>query len=437
MVQKRPFGEEDLYEVSSKQPRYEPSFHLVSDLELSRESVSLESYASGDEEDRSSGIIPDANKKLDSLNVAEVLFSSDKETEMGIHGSASNSSWPTSSTSEEDIRPDTPFHILTSPEYYYYFDHPFRAASHHREMYSSLLGCPQKMVPIGPDFQAELPEWGAYNNKDRPCIDGIHETLNPSQADENKIAGRTNISMLELELPADHVENIGERRAECSCEDIGSVRCVRLHKIEAREKLKLALGEETFVRLGFCDMGEVVAEKWSEEEEEFFHEVVFSNPASLATWEDYNEDAGEATWEDYKPVSFGSRKVFSDVQESCPGKLFDGNSSYKLFMQPQDQGLSNEVVEKEVQGSSCTSTDVARVTSESLRKVDNSKHWASDITGMGGGTKHDTLLEPCNGKERDVGYLSCARNEVDLLPTHTMIDEVFGDGDWIYKNRDG
>lgn len=46
MVQKRPYGEE-LYEVSSKQPRHEPSCQLVSVLELSRESVAVKAYASG------------------------------------------------------------------------------------------------------------------------------------------------------------------------------------------------------------------------------------------------------------------------------------------------------------------------------------------------------------------------------------------------------
>ncbi|XP_006345157.1 uncharacterized protein [Solanum tuberosum] len=526
MVQKRPLGEEDLYEVSSKQPRHEPSCQLVSVLELSRKSVDVDAYASGGDEDKSLRIILDANKKFDNLIVAEVLLSSEKETEMGIHGSASNSSWPTSSTSEEDNRPEAPFHLSTSPEYYY-FDHPFRAAAHHREIYSSLLSNAQKMVPIGPDFQAELPEWTPYSNKDKPCIEGIHETLSPpSQADENKLTGRTIIPMPKLELLADQVENIGERRVECSCKDIGSIRCVQLDIIKAREKLKLALGEEKFVRLGFCDTGEVVAEKWSEEEEELFHEVVLSNLASLGNnfwnhlaiefpsrrreelvsyyfnvfivrkraeqnrfdplnidsdndeWHDavddadevakmtdededsvvespayhngfscnmiheehdrrtYDEDVGEAIWEDYKPVIFGSRKVFTDVHESCPGK-FDNNSIYKLGTQPQDQGLSDKVIEQEVQGGSCT-TGAAGVNSESsLRKTNNDKHWASDIAGMGSCTKHDSLLESCNGKEWDGGYLSCARNEVDLVPTHTMIEEVFGDGAWIYKSRDG
>ncbi|XP_009761171.1 uncharacterized protein [Nicotiana sylvestris] len=527
MVQKRSYGEEELYEVSSKQPRHEPSCQIVSVLELSRESVAVKAYASvGGDEENSSSINPDADNELDSHNVAEALFSSGKETDMCIYGSASNSSWPTSCTSEEDIRPEAPFHILMSPEYYY-FDHPFRGAAHHGEMYSSLLSDPpQKMVPIGPDFQAELPEWGAFVNQDKPYMEGMCETMCPSsQAYENKLAGTSIIPMPAMELCADNGENIVERGGECSCEDIGSIRCVRLHIMEAREKLKLALGEETFFRLGFCDMGEVVAEKWSEEEEELFHEVVLSNPASVGknfwnhlaiefpsrsreelvsyyfnafilrkraeqnrldplhidsdndewleivgdaaqeanmTDEDeesvvespayhndligngiheeldkHDEDGGDATWEDYKALNFGSRKVFTDVPESCPGELFDSNSSYKLSLQPQDQGLSNKVVKQEVQDGSCT-TVAAGVTSESsLGQTNNGKRWANDITGMGSGIEHDRVLGPCGGKEWDVGYLSCARNEVDLLPTRTMIEEVFGDGAWIYKSRDG
>lgn len=49
MVQKRPFGEEELYEVSSKQPRHvEPSRQLVSFLEFPCESVAPpKCYTSG------------------------------------------------------------------------------------------------------------------------------------------------------------------------------------------------------------------------------------------------------------------------------------------------------------------------------------------------------------------------------------------------------
>ncbi|RWW45938.1 hypothetical protein BHE74_00048175, partial [Ensete ventricosum] len=67
----------------------------------------------------------------------------------------------------------------------------------------------------------------------------------------------------------------------CNCLDKGSVRCVRQHVKEAREKLKKVLGQEKFDQLGLCDMGENVAHRWTEEEEHLFEDVVFSNPASL------------------------------------------------------------------------------------------------------------------------------------------------------------
>ncbi|KAK4370907.1 hypothetical protein RND71_010382 [Anisodus tanguticus] len=295
MVQKRPYSEEEVYEVSSKQPRHvEPRSQLVSSLEFPCEYVAPNSsYTSGGDAENFAKVKAATDKRPDSGNAAEVPVSSEKAIETSIHGSASNSSWATSSISEEDIRSEAPFHILTASEYYSSDPPPFRVVIHPREVYASLLSNPpRKLVPIGPDFQAELPEWGACDSKNKSIKESSHESLNlPSQAlesdfvdhcdEENKLAGTCIIPMPKLELPVDHEENVEAGKSGCSCEDAGSFGCVRLHIMEAREKLKEALGEETFVRLGFYDMGEVVAEKWSEEEEELFHEVVFSNPAAL------------------------------------------------------------------------------------------------------------------------------------------------------------
>ncbi|XP_055830482.1 uncharacterized protein LOC129899510 isoform X2 [Solanum dulcamara] len=506
MVQKRPYGEEKLYEVSSKQPRHvEPSGQLVSFSEFPCESMPPNSYTS---------------------------------VEMGVHGSASNSYWTTSSTSEEDIRFEAPFRVLTASEYYN-IDPPFRVVIHPMEVYSPLLNNPpRKLVPIGPDFQAELPEWSAYDSKNMSMKESTQERPNlPSQAlesdfvdhrdEENKLAGTCTIPMPKLELPADHEENIGAGKIGCSCEDAGSFGCVRLHIMEAREKLKDALGEETFVRLGVYDMGEVVAEKWSEEEEELFHEVVFSNPAALGRnfwnhlavefpsrsrrdlvsyyfnvfilrkrakqnrfdplnidsdndeWQEidddvvatgaqmtdededsvvespiyqnysghneiyvnekqaYDEEAGVATLEDNQTINSCSKKVLSDVSEACPDELIDNNSNCGHDIQSLDRHHSNEEADHDVEDNSCT-TDAAGASSEPPQvKTDNCKHWASHYAGVGIGSGHDFVMEPSNGKEWDMGYLSCAKNEVDLLPTCTMIEEVFGDEAWSSKNRDG
>ncbi|GJU54653.1 homeodomain-like protein [Tanacetum coccineum] len=45
--------------------------------------------------------------------------------------------------------------------------------------------------------------------------------------------------------------------------------------------MKENIGRERFLALGFDNMGEVVSCKWTEEDEQLFHDVVYSNPASL------------------------------------------------------------------------------------------------------------------------------------------------------------
>ncbi|CAN4100387.1 unnamed protein product [Withania somnifera] len=507
MVQKRPYGEEKLYEVSSKLPRHvEPSSQLVSFLEFPCKSVAPNSYPSGGDEENFSKVEASTNNRPDSCDVAEVPVSSEKAIETSIHGSASNSSWAI---------------IVIHP----------------REVYSPLLrNPPRKLVPVGPDFQAELPKWGAYNSNIISMKQSTQESLNlPSQAlesdfmdqrdEENKLAGTCIIPMPESEFPADHEDNVGAGKIGCSCEDVDSFGCVRLHIMEAREKLKEALCEETFSRLGFYDMGEVVAEKWSEEEEELFHEVVFSNPAAVGKnfwnhlalefpsrsrrdlvsyyfnvfilrkrakqnrfdplnidsdndeWQEidddvvarakmtdededsvvespiyqnypghneiytkekqaYNEEAGVATLEDDRTLNFCRRKALSDVSEVCPDKVTHNNCSCGRNIQPLDTHHSNEVGDHDVQDNSCT-TDAAGAASEPPQVKDNCKHWASHFAGVGIGNGHDFVIEPSSGKEWDIGYFSSAKNEIDLLPTCSMIEEVFGDGAWSSKNRDG
>jgi len=89
---------------------------------------------------------------------------------------------------------------------------------------------------------------------------------------------------------------LGCFKTDCCCLDEGSIRCVRQHVMEARVELRSSLGHERFVELGFCDMGEDVALGWTDEEEQLFHEVVVSNPASL----------GKNFWDDF-PEAFPSR----------------------------------------------------------------------------------------------------------------------------------
>lgn len=98
--------------------------------------------------------------------------------------------------------------------------------------------------------------------------------------DENKHIGTCVLPMPKSE-PSYSDKFVGNGRTDCTCHDRGSIRCVRQHIVEARERLRATLGDDRFTNLGFHDMGEEVSEKWNEEEEHLFHEVVFSNPASL------------------------------------------------------------------------------------------------------------------------------------------------------------
>jgi ELM2 domain len=117
-----------------------------------------------------------------------------------------------------------------------------------------------KPVAIGPNHQALIPDWNppSVNDNDnnsekwiKHCISPLHD-LDPVLS--------CNIC--------------------CDCPDEGSIRCVRQHITEAREDLKRVFGQEKFEKLGFCNIGEEVALKWTAEEEKLFQEVASTNPQS-------------------------------------------------------------------------------------------------------------------------------------------------------------
>ncbi|RVX02590.1 AT-rich interactive domain-containing protein 2 [Vitis vinifera] len=172
-------------------------------------------------------------------------------------------------SSEEDGRSVAAAYSSLSPEYFESYL-PRRTVAQFEDIYSSLLDCsPRRQVPVGPDHQANVPT---------KTVDGENE---------ERWMGTCVIPMPEENLSAENGVKTGDGRTDCGCLDNDSIRCVRQHVMEAREKLRKTLGQEKFMELGFCDMGEEVALKWHEEEEQAFHEVVFSHPASLGQnfWE--------------------------------------------------------------------------------------------------------------------------------------------------------
>lgn len=176
----------------------------------------------------------------------------------------------TSSSSEEDaVNGDTSG--WSSFPGYLDFSIPRRPPIRIEDPYISLLNTsPRKEVFIGPDHQAAVPFWDP--NATRKYL------VNSER--EDKLTGTCIIPMPDLNDSTMEGIRVGRGRTDCSCLDVGSMRCVQQHVTEARERLRETIGDENFVELGFSNMGDEVACRWVPDDEHIFREVVFSNPAS-------------------------------------------------------------------------------------------------------------------------------------------------------------
>ncbi|CAI9111907.1 OLC1v1012249C1 [Oldenlandia corymbosa var. corymbosa] len=269
MLQKRAL-EEEVYNVYTKQPRHlEPSDEGISVLEFSSLHTSK----------------TECDGKPDGGFLSQVQ-ACDK-TEGFTPCSISNFSVIVSTTSEEDF----PSSLVPSPGHCD-FEFPATTIIHSREVYSYLFeNPPQKLVPVGRDFQAELPTWvgrgrtisSSALTETSEMLNIVSESINSNSGDHltdgDKFIGSCIIPMPDTPMCVDAENMVGAGRIPCSCDDLGSIRCVRQHVSESTNEIRECLGEEAFRNLGFCDMGEVVAEKWSNDEEDLFHEIVFRNAA--------------------------------------------------------------------------------------------------------------------------------------------------------------
>uniref|UniRef100_A0A0A9DXS5 Myb-like domain-containing protein n=1 Tax=Arundo donax TaxID=35708 RepID=A0A0A9DXS5_ARUDO len=149
---------------------------------------------------------------------------------------------------------------------------------------------PRKSVPIGPDHQADIPQWRPRVSANVPGASGSCADLAYSSASTSESIPRVDGSESDrwirhcvIPMPSCScaVDWAGGDRIDCGCSDEGSVRCARQHIMEARKSLELGLGQDKFRELGLCEMGEDVAQRWTDEEEKLFQGVVSSNPISL------------------------------------------------------------------------------------------------------------------------------------------------------------
>lgn len=500
MVQKRPFVDEETYEVSCKyQRQLEYSNQLVSFLEfVPAEDTTQQPNFSGE----GRGCFIKGDEKH-----TELLICTENDAKTSSPDSVSNTSLDSSSVSKEDNGSEVPFHLLFSHDHCNP-DWPRRTLVHSEEIYTSLLECPpRKLVPVGPDFQADIPEWGTQgtNNVTGGSTGSEPLTHFPQASeldlsdhtdDETKLAGICVIPMPEFGPSVYNGDSVGDGRTDCCCRDSGSDRCVRQHIKEAREKLWRILGPERFLELGFCDMGEVVAGRWSLEEEHLFQEVVFSNPASLGKnfWDHLSMVFPNRTKKDIVSYYFNvfvlrrraeqnicyPMNIDSDDDEwqGSEDSVEEDEDSVVESPVCQDDPFHNETQEEDsneyddnvanagfnncenivvgcddsiinvpeaqrgklfwddsrdhyLQDGSCTSSDAG---TEPQSKHVKANHGNYCLDGF---NSHEFDLEPCDTKVWDIGYLTCPKNEVDFLPTCSMIEEVFGAGAWNYNASDG
>ena len=130
----------------------------------------------------------------------------------------------------------------------------------------------QKTVPVGSDYQAELPNviipTGKGDDVDDKAYDlrWIEQRIWPQPQKEHEVIA--------------FGEELKYHHELCTCSIQGTLECVRLHIEEKRKLLKDELGDAFFV-WGFDEMGEIVAEHWTDEEELAFHDAVRGSPLSF------------------------------------------------------------------------------------------------------------------------------------------------------------
>ncbi|KAL9242676.1 hypothetical protein vseg_016655 [Gypsophila vaccaria] len=467
MAQKRPF-DEVVGEVSSKHQRQDtPATEITSHNDgFSKEADILKLHESGETNvvKRQAEYHDNCENYGQSENLRE-----GEESGSDAPRSASLSHWATSGTSDEDEPPEEICHF---PFYsgYFSFDRPVRPALNHPDdVYHCLLDYPpRKQVPIGSEHQAEIPSWGENSSEENSDVCGVNKD------------GICILQNLDIQPLAHCGSKVGAGRIDCQCQDQGSIRCVQLHISEARDKLRRVLGQDTFLELGFNDMGEVVADKWANEEEQLFLKVVYSNPVS----------SGKNFWNALS-ATFPSRTKMEIVsyyfnvfmlrkraeQNRCDGMTIDSdNDEWQgsdsddddsgIESPPRNDGLifhQNELLvheheeddgdvsddaretdvkngqgitrnsdtdstlgfprkkfdnggDNDAQDGSCTSSDSGASVQGTQIKSDAGQDW------------HEYILDSTDSTDAkgwDV-YMSCPKSNVDFLPTCSMIEEVFG-----------
>ncbi|KAM0020020.1 putative SANT/Myb domain-containing protein [Helianthus debilis subsp. tardiflorus] len=299
---------------------------------------------------------------------------------------------------------------------FFEFNMPRRSLVHFDDTYVALLNCsPRKEVPIGPDHQAHVPEFD-------------------SDSARNYI---TEISTGVLVI-SDQEDETVTVQTDCQCMDNGSIRCVQQHVNEARLNLKESLGLEKFVNLGFNTMGEEVACNWTDEEQHF-QDIIYSNPVSHGKkfWEVLSVEFPTRTKKDlvsyyfnvfiYRRRAIQNRSqllaIDSDDDEwwgtkrgsTENGDFVDhGDHDHDSVSEDGDNVVSVKENQLVNEGPSRNTHD-NKVTSQSEQEKEK------PVVAHNVGLKSESYLH------WDPPYSTMGSTKgVDLLPTCSMIEEIFG-----------
>lgn len=226
--------------------------------------------------------VSDRHEDCCSKSLCHETFENDRETNLSVLAVDSDTSAPFSLSTSSSLEEDHGNWVgdSLSPKHGE-FEFPLKHSFHAEDVYKSYLcSSPRRQVPLGPNHQADIPPCpiNFFNTDGSSLLAGSDS----GTYDDNvkKLMGTCIIPMPGVEVSVQEGFAVGGGRTDCACLDEGSIRCVKQHVKDSREKLRKSLGDEKFIALGFHDMGEEVTSKWSGEEEWIFRAVVYSNPAS-------------------------------------------------------------------------------------------------------------------------------------------------------------
>ncbi|KAK9069114.1 hypothetical protein SSX86_013230 [Deinandra increscens subsp. villosa] len=150
---------------------------------------------------------------------------------------------------------------------------PKHQKSTRRDRFSYIIDDQEQLaIPIGPRFQADVPEWTGPPHKNSP-----YGAFNKS--DSSKWLG-TMIWSMKNTIPEVDGDVIGKGRPEsCRCVTHGTIQCVKRHVAEKTVGLQKSLGP-AFKKWKFDQMGEGVAKLWKQPEQQRLTHLMKTCPLS-------------------------------------------------------------------------------------------------------------------------------------------------------------